>query len=411
MDDINNIQPTPPRRRKRKTKWQIFKEAYLPVLIIIVAFVLIIIFIAGAVSRSGQDQSNDNSTSETSESSQERETLDALLAQAQELAQKNDYEGALKLLRGYSGALASDESLTAKIQEYTNAYNSQTVPDITNVPILSFNTLIADYASAGNTTDHITTAEFSAILQQLYDGGYVLVSANDLDSGLRLPVGKKPIMLVLTDANYTGQAGYASRLAVDDNGKLVCELDQSNGSIYIGDYDLIPILSNFVAEHPDFSFNDARALIAVSGHDGIFGYAELSDAQTVIDAVKDEGYDFACYTYNEVRYVGMTTEEVVADAELWLQELAPVLGDVSILVYPYGSDFTDISSTAQLEALNGKGFDLFIGTNSSTAFWGVNVGAYGTMTRRWVNAAALTTKAENFADVFDGAQVLDAQRG
>lgn len=411
MDDINNIQPTPPRRRKRKTKWQIFKEAYLPVLIIIVAFVLIIIFIAGAVSRSGQDQPNDNNPSESNGASQEQDTLDALLARAQELAQQNDYEGALKLLRGYSGALASDEDLTAKIQEYTEAYNSQTTLDISNVPILSFNTLIADYSTASNTTDHITTAEFSAILQQLYDGGYVLVSANELDGGLRLPAGKKPIMLVLTDANYTGQAGYASRLTVDDNGKLVCEMDQDNGSTYIGDYDLIPILSNFVAEHPDFSFNDARALIAVSGHDGIFGYTELSEAQSVIDAVKAEGYDFACYTYNEVRYVEMNTEEVVADAGLWLQELAPVLGDVSILVYPYGSDFTDISSTAQLEALNGKGFDLFIGTNSSTPVWGVNVGTYGTMTRRWVNAAALTTKAENFADVFDGAQVLDAQRG
>ena len=45
------MQPTPPRRRRKRSKWQDFKEAYLPVLIALVAVILIIVFISGSVNR------------------------------------------------------------------------------------------------------------------------------------------------------------------------------------------------------------------------------------------------------------------------------------------------------------------------------------------------------------------------
>ena len=40
-----------PRRRRRKTKMEIFKEAYLPYLILLLAVVLILVMIIGAVTR------------------------------------------------------------------------------------------------------------------------------------------------------------------------------------------------------------------------------------------------------------------------------------------------------------------------------------------------------------------------
>lgn len=414
MENTNNTQPTPPRRRRRKTKWQIFKEAYLPVLIMTVAFILVIVFIAGAVSRSKQEPPDDQSSSSTegSASQQEQDKLTALLAQAEELANANDYESALRLLRAYTGELITDERLVKKIQEYTLAYNSQVTVDPTALPILSFNTLIADLSAvSGDVSKHITIGEFSAILQQLYDGGYVLVGAEALSGDIRISSDKKPIMLLLTDANYTGEAGFASRLTVDSNGVLVNEMDQANGSTYLGNYDLIPILNSFVADHPDFSHEGARALIAVSGRNGVFGYT-TDDAQlkTVIAAVKAEGYDFACYTWMGEAYGGLTTEQAAADAEQWLVTMPPLLGQVDILVYPYGSDFTDTSSTEQLEALNAKGFNVFIGTKTSAIAWGEKTDSYLAMTRRWVNASALTTKADKFTDVFTAAQVLDQHR-
>ena len=46
MEEITNSnnQPINPRRRKR-SKWEIFKEAYLPMIIVAVAAILIIVFI------------------------------------------------------------------------------------------------------------------------------------------------------------------------------------------------------------------------------------------------------------------------------------------------------------------------------------------------------------------------------
>lgn len=412
MEDINNIQPTPPRRRKRKTKWQIFKEAYLPVLILTAAFILVISFIAGAVTR-GKTENPDETDppSESQQSQQSQSALDALLAQAEELANKNDYEGALRLLRGYTGEMGDDDRIVKKIQEYTLAYNSQSVLDPTQIPILSFNTLIADLSAAKNVSDHITTAEFSAILQQLYDGGYVLVGAEALSGEVRMSTDKKPILLVLTDANYTGEPGFASRLSVDDNGALICEMDQENGAAYLGNYDLIPILNDFVAKHPDFSHEGARALIALSGKNGVFGYpADSGELESVISAVKAEGYDFASYGWSGEPYGALTAEQACADADLWLNNIGALVGKTDILVYPYGSDFTDVTSTEQLEALNAKGFTVFIGTKTSAIAWGEKAEGYLTVTRRWVNTAALTTKADKFADVFTAAQVLDEGR-
>lgn len=55
-----NVTPRP-RQRRRKTKMELFKEAYLPYLILMAAAVIIIIFIIGAVARSNQAAGSDPS--------------------------------------------------------------------------------------------------------------------------------------------------------------------------------------------------------------------------------------------------------------------------------------------------------------------------------------------------------------
>ena len=49
--DENISTSTPPRRRRHRTRWELFKEAYLPYIILGVAAVIILIFIVGAWSR------------------------------------------------------------------------------------------------------------------------------------------------------------------------------------------------------------------------------------------------------------------------------------------------------------------------------------------------------------------------
>jgi len=52
MDEQNTpVTPAPRERRRRKTKMELFKEAYLPYIILLAAIVLILIFIVGALVR------------------------------------------------------------------------------------------------------------------------------------------------------------------------------------------------------------------------------------------------------------------------------------------------------------------------------------------------------------------------
>ena len=57
-------------------------------------------------------------------------------------------------------------------------------------------------------------------------------------------------------------------IALDVDGTLLTP----EGQIVTGDYDLVPILNRFIAEHPDFSYRGARAILAFTGYEGVLGY-------------------------------------------------------------------------------------------------------------------------------------------
>lgn len=427
----------PPRRRRKRTKWQNFKEAYLPVIIFVAIIVLIVIFVKGSFDRAAESRKDDETTPSDTTQSQAallQEEAETLMALAEQQALTYDYNAALDTLNTFSGDMNTIPELVAKYDEYSEAY-AKLVPytDVTNIPNLSFNTLMADVTLAQTDSEngdafsqnYITCSEFSAILQKLYDGGYVLVSPYDIASvnnnaiaagTLYLPQGKKPIVLTLSGANYYSEMeacrGFASKLVLDSSGKLTNELVQADGSVTQGSLDFIPILSDFVAEHPDFSYHGARAIVAVSGYEGMFGYGSAAEATDVIEAVKAEGYDFACYTYDEKKYGDLTAGDIEADLVKWTAQVEPHLGDVDILVYPYGSDFTEDSSYsgAEYSVLSSHGFRYLIGTDSSTPTWGKITDAFMLQTRRWVNGTGLAYRAERYEDLFTASAVFDQTR-
>ena len=46
----------------------------------------------------------------------------------------------------------------------------------------------------------------------------------------------------------------------------------TEGNEIVGNFDFVTILEKFIADHPDFSYQGARAILAVTGYDGLFGY-------------------------------------------------------------------------------------------------------------------------------------------
>lgn len=470
VQPTSDVQPAPPRRRRRKrSKWQNFKEAYLPVIIAAVALILIVTFVVGSITRGKDSDSGKKPGASTEPSINAAELLqkeaDALLAEAEKLAAQYDYEGAMQKLSSYSGGINTNETLLTKYNEYHDAYEAMVPWDnISDIPNLSFRLLMADLSRAladedyGNSfnNNYVTTGEFEKILQELYSNGYMLVSIHDLatkivdangnvtmtQNTIRLPEGKKPIVLTQVGVNYftyivdgdgdgladKDGSGFASRLVLDEAGNLTNEMVDAMGNVLTGSFDLVTILNDFVAEHPDFSYRGARATLAVTGYDGLFGYRtdpetkdkisvdyynqQVSEVKGVISKLREDGFDIACFSYDYVDYGSMSAQEIAGDLELWTSEVKPLLGEVDILVYPYDDiGGNNLYAGNKYDVLADYGFCYFVAKDSSTKAWGQVTDTYARMTRREVGGSLMANSPNWFDDLFDSGKVLDSARG
>ena len=432
--DTPIVTPTAQRRKRRKSKKQIFKEKYLPFIILGVSGLLCLSFIFGSISlrreRNAAKAKNDRISQLLTDEAE------SLKTRAAAMAAEYDYENAMKTLAGYSGGLANHKELLGLYNGYKAALNDLVVwDDLSKIPNLSFRTLMADLSKAAADPDrgsrylknYITTGEFSAILDQLYANGYVLVSLYDFAvpvtnedgsvgvnrTSIRLPEGKKPIILTQEGVNYYSHmencGGFADSLAVNASGELTCRLGESEGA-----FDLVPVLNDFLAQHPDFSYEGARATIALSGYEGLFGMGlDQSEAiQAVADKLRAQGYDIACYTYADMEYADFGAAGVQEDLDKWTAEIVPVLGSTDILVYPTGGDIKgqEAYSGSKYDALHTGGFRYFVGVTNGTQ-WGMTTGEYARQTRTLVTGANLSDHPDWFDGMFDAASVLSPDRG
>ena len=432
-EEIDVTKPIVPKRKRRKSKQQIFKEKYLPFIILGVSAVLCLSFILGSVSRS-RDKAAVKAKEERI-TQLLKDEAEGLKSRAAAMAAEYDYENAMKTLASYSGGLASHKELMDLYNGYKAALAELVVwDDLSEIPNLSFRTLMADYEKAAADPDrgsrykknYITTDEFSRILNQLYENGYVLVSLYDFAvpvtaedgsvgvnrTSIRLPEGKKPVILTQEGVNFYSHTeksgGFADCLSVNADGELTCLMGENEGA-----FDLVPVLNAFLAEHPDFSYEGARATIAVSGYEGLFGLSlDQADAiRAVADKLRSQGYDIACYTYADMEYADFGVAGLQEDQQKWTDEIVPVLGATDILVYPTGGDIKGQEAYAggKYDALHGLGYRYFVGV-SNGANWGMTAPEYARQTRTLVTGANLAEHPEWYAGLFDAATVLSSQR-
>lgn len=430
----------PVRRRRRKTPWQRFKEAYLPPLIILLALVAVIALIVSGVKRSHKpkapEQTTASTTGETTPSGGQDSDVQSLLAQAKRLADQYDYDGALALLNPRA---AEGGEIAQAVSAYETAKSGLKLwADVTKIPHISFQPLIVDTARAFDgdqnegyyNRNNLTISEFTGILDQLYQNGYVLVSMSDLAApneagaytagSLYLPEGKKPLVLSEVPVHYTAAMaadGFARRLAAGPDGKPVCEYVDADGQTLTGSYDLVPVLEDFLAQHPDFSYRGARAVLAVAGSEGILGYSlsdetEAAAAKAAAQCLRDNGYEFASFTYAGVAYGEESASTVQADAKKWVDTVGPVVGETEILFYAGGSDIGGAGdySGEKYEALTGAGFRYFCSINNSDPSWVQIKDGYVRQARRTVNGTRITTQPELLKDLFDAAKVASQDR-
>ncbi len=379
------------------------------------------------------------------------------------LSAQYDYDAALELLR------AEEAQTYPELQEMVETLETQKAEllrweDTTTVPHVFFHSLIVDpsrafdgdYKQTGYNLYMATTDEFRAILQQMYENGYVLVSIYDVayaqqqpdgsvkyvQGDILLPPGKKPFVLSQDDTNYyaymidgdgDGKAdaqgdGFASKLVPTEDGSIACEYVTADGRTLIGDYDLAPILERFLEEHPDFSYRGARAIIGVTGYEGVYGYRthpkyeqllgteayqkELEQAKALTQRLKELGYLIASHSFGHPAYGEISADAVAVDVRKWEEQVQPITGDTDIFLYPYGSDIAGVDRYcgSKYEALYAAGYRYFCNVDGGHDYWVQIHGDYVRQARRNIDGYRMYHNPGMLDDLFDARSVLDPAR-
>lgn len=396
------------------------------------------------------------------------------IEEADFMAMQYDYDGAMELLKGMEG-YAEDTELQAKVAEYEATKASCVPVNIEEVTHIFYHSLVVDSERAfgnqendnqciGNNQWMTTIPEFNAITQEMYDRGYVLVSIHDLyeettdangntiyePATILLPEGKKAFVLSLDDLSYYhsyDNYGYAARLIIDENGDVMNEYYDADGNLHIGAYDCVPLLDQFVEEHPDASYKGAKGIIALTGYNGVLGYrtdesyseghkycdvhmqawmdahpdftieSERAAAKEVADAMKANGWEFASHTWGHLRVGQSSLERLVADNERWQNNVVPVVGETDCIIFAHGEDLSDWgdydTSGEKYKYFRSQGFNIFCNVDATQyAVWFDD--DYMRMGRRNLDGYRIYYNAigeqNNVSDLFDAAEILDPER-
>ena len=364
------------------------------------------------------------------------------LEQAEVLAAGYQYEEAVASLQNITGEMAQDSRIADAIARYEEAAGSLSAYE-GDIAHLCFPGLIEDTMRAFDGDDlsytysgtMVTTSEFKKILQSLYDNGYILVDIHDIareetdgrgvttmeKQELLLPEGKKPVIISQDNLNYASVKngdGIATRLALDETGKVKAVYTDDGGHDLTGDYDLIPILDSFVEEHPDFSLRGAKGIVSVSGSEGVFGYKVADTGVTsneenratvtkIAESLKKNGWSIACAGYTHSYMDSMSLDALTADIDQWMEEVGSLTGAVDILFYPYGAAVAEPSD--QLDYLLENGLIYLCSLWGDTDYMELRDG-YLYQTRRFIDGYALENAPDYFTSFFNVAQILDTDR-
>lgn len=459
------------RRRKRRQRAMIMRVSVMGVLLLIL--IGSIALVSAQVRRSKAKKAEEKARQEKliQEEEAKNKQRQESIEQAEVMAQGYDYDGAIELLKSLEN-YDKDADIIAKIASYEADKSTLVAVNMNEITHIFYHSLVVDpeRAFVGNDSTAAgfkqwmtTVDEFNKITQAMYDNGYVLIDLHDMvtetvdENGtvhfttnqIMLPEGKKPFVLSLDDLSYYHSydgRGIASKLVLDENGKPTCEYIQADGTTVTGAYDCIPLLDQFLEEHPDGAYHGARGTIALTGYNGILGYRtdiayktrenltadqqawldanpdfdydkECEEAKKVADAIKADGWKFASHTWGHIRIGDASLESIQTDTEKWLSYVAPLVGGTDTIIFAHGQDLADwhdySSDNAKFTYLKSQGFNFFCNVDSSQYFLQIRDN-YVRQGRRNLDGYRLWNdvhgEKNRTSDLFDATQILDPAR-
>lgn len=400
------------------------------------------------------------------EKEKESENLDEegkkILARADKMAAQYNYDKAIKYLKEqpeYENTKAFQKAVT----EYENTRATCVEYPLEEVTHVFFHTLIVDTSKAfdgdsdeaGYNQMMTTVSEFNKIIQSMYDKGYVLVSPHDMakvnEDGtmsrgkIMLPPGKKAFVLSQDDVSYYHYMdgdGFASRMVLDKNGNVKCEYKEDDGSVSVGDYDMVPLLDSFVKKHPDFSYRGRKGILAMTGYNGVFGYRtdsayktgknlqdnqkeflennpdfnfdeEVKDAKKIAEALKKSGWEFASHTWGHKNATESSVEELQADNEKWEKNVAPILGKTDMIIFAFGADIGNWENYSmdnpKFAYYKSRGYNYYCNVDSNQ-YWIQITDEYFRQGRRNLDGYRMYYNPDMVSDLFDVSEVWDSSR-
>lgn len=396
--------------------------------------------------------------------------IDQLIAKADRLAAGYDYDAAIALVEGNEQAAADPRGQEA-VKGYQATKETLVAADPQQITHVFFHTLIMDTAKAfdgdadskGYNSVMTTKDEFIRILNEMYKRGYVLVRLHDVayeepdENGnprfvygkIMLPEGKKPFVMSQDDVcyyDYMQDDGFATRMVIGEDGKPTCEMTLDDGTVTTGSYDLVPLLEDFIQEHPDFSYRGARAVIAFTGYQGILGYrtassysdsptyeADREQAAKVAQCLRDNGWELASHSWGHLHLgvsddpekgengFAVSEERFRTDTDKWEEEVESLIGPTDILIYPFGNDISNFrpytEENSRFAYLESKGFRYFCNVDASKPYWMQKGSNFLRMARRNLDGYRLyedtiqtDPSKKRLSDLFDAKDIFDAAR-
>ena len=135
----------------------------------------------------------------------------------------------------------------------------------------------------------------------------------------------------------------------------------------------------------------------------------MAAATELVEALRETGYELACYTYNNLAYGKVTNQQIQSDLKSWEKEVTPILGKTDILVFAQNSDIGAYSGT-KFNTLQDAGFRRYLdfGDGRSNAQIGSN---FISFQRLMVTGSTMAHSSTSFTGMFDTTKILDSQRG
>ena len=388
-----------------------------------------------------------------------------IMEQAGRLAAQYEYDKAIALLKEQP-----DYNINPRYQNSAVLYQSEkdscVAYPLDQIPHVFFHTLVRDTSKAfdgdGNEAGYnqvmTTIDEFNSIIEQMYERGYVMVSLHDMcqvqsDGTVKrgeilLPRGKIPFVLSQDDVSYYHYMvgdGFANRLIVDENGEVKNSYIEDDGSVSVGDYDMVPLIDTFVKEHPDFAYHGHKGIIALTGYEGVLGYRtdevyrtldpsrltgyqtafleanpdfnweeEVAGAREVARVMKENGWEFASHTWGHINPTLFGYDATVTDTQRWLDNVATVVGDTDVLIFAFGADIGDWTPYTRdnpfFAYLKDKGFSIFCNVDGSKQYW-VQFGEdYLRQGRQNLDGYRMYYNPEMLTEMFDVSKAWDDSR-